>query len=326
MPDSFFSLPPYTLHEVGNIETLSDSLQWGLVNLNVPDVWKETMGEGIRVMTLDTGTTKHPDLLPNLNLNLAKSFIPNEDVFDTGTFHATHVQGIVASASNGYGVIGVAPKATIIPVKVLSKSGMSSGDSVLKGLQYALQVNPDIVNMSLGTYSPMSKEKELIKQLVDNGTVVVCAAGNYAEKGVMFPAAYDECIAVGAYMSSVTRDRASFSAIGPELDFMAPGQEILSTFGEDKYAVMSGSSMAAPFISGVIALLLSNYNKENKKITVAGIKELLKKHCVDVPSGGFNNEKGFGIVDPKSLIFAQEVVETPVVKKSFWQKLLFWRK
>lgn len=324
---SNFCLPPYTLHEVGNIETLSDSYQWGLINLNVPEIWKDTQGEGIRVMILDTGITRHPDLINNLDLSAAKSFIDGEDEIDIGCYHGVHVSGIVGASSNGFGVVGVAPKVTIIPVKVLNKNGMSSGDSVLNGLKYALEISPDIVNMSLGTYSPMDAEKNIISQLVSRGIVVICAAGNFAEKGVMFPAAFSDCIAVGAYGPSISRDRASFSAIGPELDYLAPGQEILSTFGDNTYSIMSGSSMAAPFLTGVVALLLSKYKKLGQILSVNQIKDLLKKNVIDAPVNGFNSERGFGIVDPRSLIFTQQNINNTVIpKKTFWQRLFFWRK
>lgn len=235
----------------------------------------------------------------------------------------THVAGIIAARNNFYGTVGVAPEATIIPVKVLNKSGMSQRSSVEDGLDYCIAIKPDIINMSLGGSAPMPSIKYRIDKLIAMGIPIVCSAGNNGKNQVLYPANYDEVFAIGSYSPGMIRKRSSFSSFGDELDFSAPGQEILSTWLNNQYAVLSGTSMAAPFVAGVLALLLSKYKKDKKNLTVAEIKQLLISSCLEAGREGFDQEFGWGIIYPEKLVATSSNVPPkvkPPRKPSFFDR------
>jgi subtilisin family serine protease len=204
-------------------------LQWNLDAVNAPEAWAQgARGQGVRVAVLDTGISPHPDLLPNLNLDLGKSFIEGEGlIFDPtipGSFdHATHVAGIIAAADNAYGVIGVAPEAEIVPVKVLGDNGYGPDSGVIAGIVYAADIGADVINLSLGstlTRRGGEYEGELItaREAADivtmfirattyahhKGAVVIASAGNdtidlnHAADFVVLPAQMPHVIAVSA--------------------------------------------------------------------------------------------------------------------------------
>jgi subtilisin family serine protease len=133
-------------------------LQWGLDAINAPEAWNEGYtGKGARVFILDSGIdAEHPDIAPNLNTDLSTSFVPGEDFnVDDGFYfnHGTHVAGIVAAADNSFGVIGVAPEAELVAVKVLSEySGSGEFSGIISGIVYAANNGADVINMSLGAY------------------------------------------------------------------------------------------------------------------------------------------------------------------------------
>lgn len=316
-----FKIPAYTVHDVGDIETLSQIYPQNIRSLNIPNLWKKTKGRGIVVAILDTGTPKdHPDLLKNVDLSKCRSFIEGEDIWDTHSGHGTHVGGTIGAIDNAYGVVGVAPEVTLISIKVLSKNGRSTANSVLKGLEYCINIKPDIINMSLGSQVPMPDVHKAIKTLHKMNIPVIAAAGNNGSESVMYPAQYDEVIAVGSYSNSMIQDRSLFSSYGETLDIMAPGEEILSTYLNGQYAVLSGTSMACPVIVGVVALLLSYIRTLQKNLTVEEIKSILIRNAVDIGGKGFDKHTGWGIVNPEKM-FA-ELLGQPIVKKlTFWQKL-----
>lgn len=316
-----FKIPAYTVHDVGDIETLSQIYPQNIKSLDIPDIWKKTKGKGIVVAILDTGTPKnHPDLLQNIDLSKCRSFIEDEDIWDTYSGHGTHVGGTIGALDNAYGVVGVAPEVTIICIKVLSKNGRSSAKSVLQGLNYCLKIKPDIINMSLGSSSPMPEVHNAIKKLIEMNIPVVAAAGNNGSESVLYPAQYDEVIAVGSYSNSMIKDRSLFSSYGDTLDIMAPGEEILSTYLNGQYAVLSGTSMACPVVVGIIALLISYIRSQNKTLNVEEIKKTLIRSAIDIGGKGFDKQTGWGIVNPKKIFLEISGLSSPK-KLSFWQKL-----
>lgn len=316
-----FKIPAYTVHDVGDIETLSQIYPQGIKSLEIPNIWKKTKGKGIVVAILDTGTPKdHPDLLQNIDLSKCRSFIEGEDIWDTHSGHGTHVGGTIGALDNTYGVVGVAPEVTIICIKVLSKNGRSSAESVLRGLEYCVKIKPDVINMSLGASAPMPLVHKAIKKLVDMNIPVIAAAGNNGTEAVLYPAQYDEVIAVGSYSNSMLKDRSLFSSYGDTLDIMAPGEEILSTYLNGQYAVLSGTSMACPVIVGIVALLLSYIRSIHKTLTVDEIKKILIRNAVDIGGKGFDKHTGWGIVNPAKIFLEISGLSTPK-KLSFWQKL-----
>jgi subtilisin family serine protease len=334
-------LPDFEITEV--VSSLSEVVDWGLINAGVPNTWTKTQGEGVTVFLLDTaGKTFHSDLANNVaggaNFSSSKSF---EDV----SSHGTHCAGIICAEKNGGGVVGVAPKAKVFLIKVLNDSGLGGESNLEAGLKFCYECylgkqgypKPDIVSMSLGSSLPFKRAHEWIKKLYEANIPVICAAGNTGKEGVNYPAKYDETIAIGAYDRN--GNLANFSTIGDELDFIAPGVEIYSTIPPDKYGIMSGTSMACPFVAGIVALLISKHRKQEAETglndckTVEQVKEHLKKYSKDVNSVGFDKQTGFGIIDVDELI-GEGALGNPVPapkppqpapvkkkKKTWWQRL-----
>ena len=235
--------------------------------------------------------------------------IPGQDQFDNHG-HQTHCVGIIAAENNNTGMVGVAPKAKCLCIKGLSDSGSGTYGGLIKALEYCLEVRHDgtrrvdIVSMSLGGPSPSSQMEDVINKLTDAGIPVICAAGNDGMGGVNYPAAYEKSIAIAAY-DSLGRV-AGFSSKGPEVDFAKPGVNIYSTYLNNRYAKLSGTSMACPFMAGVVALLISRYKQKGEKYTVDKIKEQLINKSDDKGVIGKDDSWGYGIIDVYELITGEK--------------------
>ena len=224
-------------------------------DIDAPEAWKLTKGRGVTVAVVDTGVAAHPDL----------SVVPGWDFVDDdadpvdGHGHGTHVSGTIAAAENGRGVIGVAPQARIMPIRVLDDSGRGSSADSAAGFAFAGDHGARIVNASLGASDFSYAERDAIRD--HPGTLYVVAAGNSGrdvDTQPSYPCAYDlpNILCVGASDQS---DRpASFSNRGAAgVDLHAPGVSILSTYKGSSYAYMDGTSMATPHAAGAAALLLA---------------------------------------------------------------------
>jgi len=300
-----YKLPPFKVKRV--VSSLTQSQGWGIKQLRVPETWTVTQGEGITVMVIDTGYTDHPDLEGAIDKTKCRSFIPNEpDVMDLNG-HSTHCCGIIGARDNGVGMVGVAPKCNIITVKVLGENGSGGHDIIRAGLEYAKKIKPDVISMSLGSPFNDIKTHSLIKDLYDMNIPVIAAAGNDGrDNAVNYPGKYPETICVTAYDKNGKPAR--FNSAGPQTDFSAPGVDIYSTWLNKEYAELSGTSMATPFIAGLVALLIAKHKKQEAETgkndckTVAQIKEHLVKYADDRGVVGKDAQWGYGVVDPYKLI------------------------
>lgn len=224
---------------------------WGVARVNAPAVWQNTMGAGVRVAVLDTGIDgTHPALKGNYKggFNSAQDGASAAD----GHGHGTHVAGTIAAASKE--IVGVAPQASLYAVKVLDDEGNGTFASIIKGLEWAVENRMQVVNMSLGGPSSEALE-EAVKKTLAAGVVIVAAAGNDPEAEVSAPARYDGVIAVSA--SASNDSLAFFSTTGPEVDFIAPGHQVNSTWPGGGTNSISGTSMATPHVAGLAALAVS---------------------------------------------------------------------
>lgn len=188
----------------------------------------------------------------------------------------THVAGIVAAnCGQNIGVMGVAPEAKLIPIKALSDDGSGSFDYIIKALEIARDLDVDVINMSLGSPVDPGNQKlhNMVQAVAAQGKIVVCASGNDGAS-VNFPAKYDEVIAVAAVEAS--GQLARFSSRGPELDTAAPGVKIYSTWGNNQYTNLDGTSMACPCISGMVALILSWYKLNPDPNFVKDYKNMIR--------------------------------------------------
>lgn len=311
-------IPKFTVEKVS--QTFSEVIGWGLKQLKVPTTWTITRGAGINIYVLDTGHPNHPDLP---NATLSKNCVLKEPSDDLNG-HQTAVMGVIAAASNGDGMVGVAPDAALYSVKVMDKDGLGNSVAILTGLSHVLDLvkagganRPHIVCMSLGTPSQLPNPiYSIIKELYRLNVPVICAAGNSGSRGVDWPARYPECIAIGAFDES--GNPAKFSAVGDKLDFSAPGVGIYTTWLKGEYAKLNGTSFAAPFMAGVVALLLAKHADQEKQTgkndckTVPQIRAHLIKYADDKGILGRDKNFGYGVVDVEKLIQSSETVELPV--------------
>ena len=305
--DGKCSLFPFEIEEIVSLQSAKQRAGWGITAFNLPNAWKISQGEGVTVAVLDSGCDlNHPDLVKNLvpGMNMID---PRKKPADDNQ-HGTHVAGIIAAVNNDIGMVGVAPKAKIMPVKVLDKNGNGSLSNVAKGIRWAVDHGADIITMSLGSPRPLQTVRKAIQYAAKNRVPCFVAAGNAGNtKEVFYPAAYPETIAIGSIDENF--DRSKFSNTGKNLDFMAPGGKIFSTIPNDWYAILSGTSMACPFAVGVAALVLS-YKKsgENGRIQLENIEDfrtLLKKGTIPINNKGYAGKKffeGFGVIDPRKFI------------------------
>jgi subtilisin family serine protease len=295
-------------------DTVDTNNNWGLQIIQAAEVWRQDFtGQGITIAVLDTGIDRsHPDLANNLWRNLGEipgngldddrngfvddvegwSFIDQDSNDPTDAEgHGTHVAGIIAAADNGIGMTGVAPNAKIMPVRVLGGSDDYSAErsdaNVAAGIRYAVKNGARIINMSLGRLRlssiPMVQTFTALELARQAGVVVVMSSGNDRDSGGVGPTepasyAYNGLgIAVGAIDN--TRRIADFSTPAGvrRLDYLvAPGVNILSTIPGGGYASFSGTSMAAPHVTGAIALMLS----ANPKLTPTEIANILLRTAV----------------------------------------------
>jgi len=246
------------LHTEGSPYTSSQTIPYGISLIHAPELWPLTKGAGpINVAILDTGIdTKHPDLAANFAGGF-NTFTNTDDPTDDNG-HGTHVAGTIAAVDNNIGVIGVAPQVRIWSVKVLDKTGIGLDENVVAGLDWVINKKREIggdwiASLSLGSSQNSPIEEEAFKRVLDDGVVVVAAAGNRSFNDVEFPAAYDGVIGVGAIDSTMAL--ASFSDHGPHMSVVAPGVRVLSTARTGSISAAgvtlnNGASVTAATIQG----------------------------------------------------------------------------
>jgi len=233
-------------------DALNPQIPWGVQRVGAPQVWARTQGAGATVAVIDTGIdSTHPDLAGQVagGINILDPQHPDNWKDDEG--HGTHVAGTIAANGRNGGVAGVAPQAKLYAVKVLDKDGNGNYSDVIAGIEWAMNHGIKIANMSLGADEGSEPLHRAVQAALAKGMLIVAAAGNSGGP-VGFPGAYPEAVAVGA--SDGADKVAPFSCRGPEVGYIAPGVEILSTKMGGGYTTMSGTSMASPHISGLAAL------------------------------------------------------------------------
>jgi len=289
--------------------------EWGLKAIHAPDAWKTTKGKGVTVAVLDTGVdAEHPDL--------AHSVLGGRDFVGMGARrgdrawarHGTAMAGIIAGHGHGrggrLGVMGVAPEARILPVRVLledsdsqrKKARDARGGALADGIRWAADKGADVINLSLGDDSdsahPEAREDAAVRYALRKGSVVVASAGNGGEEGdhISYPAAYPGVIAVAA----VDRygARAAFSTRRWYASVAAPGKDVLIADPDERYYEGWGTSAASAFVSGAVALVRAAH----PDLSPAQVKELVSDTARNTPEGGRSDALGTGVVDPSAAI------------------------
>jgi subtilisin family serine protease len=233
-----------------------ETLSWGIARIFADLAWSSTKGAGIKLAILDTGIDlDHPDLQNNIKGNI--NFIKPKKTGDDDNGHGTHVAGIAAAVDNEIGVIGTGPEIYLYAVKVLDKKGNGWLSDLIEALNWCVENRIQVINMSFGSTTDNPSFHEAIINAYNAGILMISSAGNNGSSGgtIEFPARYPEVIAVSA-VDQFNRF-ASFSSFGPEIELIAPGLNILSTYRNGSYALMEGTSMASPFVSGTAALLMT---------------------------------------------------------------------
>jgi subtilisin family serine protease len=263
---------------------------WGMQKIQADKAWDKSEGSAeVIVGVSDTGVDgNHPDLKDNLVAG--KSFVGSSPTTDRVS-HGTHVAGTIAAVgNNGIGVIGVAPKVKIMPLKI-SDSPSISDSIAAQSLTYAADNGVKVLNMSWGGPSVSSTLQQAVSYAYGKDVVLVAAAGNSGAPPVMYPAAFPEVIAVSATDSN---DRlADFSSYGAQVEVSAPGAGILSSVPGGSYDVKSGTSMAAPHASGVVALIRSVFpGLKNEEV-----RKRLTESVDDLGQPGRDEQFGYGRIN-----------------------------
>lgn len=335
--DTFYSPPQWHL----------DNAEYG--GINMESAWDiETGSPDVIVAVIDTGVAyedytesipiggsgKYRYVIYEQAPDLAQTnFVPGYDFVNNDAFpvddegHGTHVTGTIAqSTNNAIGTAGVAFNCSIMPIKVLDSGGSGTHTDIANGIYYASNNGASVINMSLGGSTGSITLENAVAYAYNAGVTIVCSSGNDGAATAGYPAAYDAyCIAVGAtrYDEAV----AYYSNGGPSLDLTAPGGDVTvdlngdgygdgvlqQTFGSTPtdwgYWFYQGTSMAAPHVSGVAALLISN----GAATTPDEVREILQSTAEDKGSDGWDPAYGWGIVDAYAALNYAHVPNNPPV-------------
>lgn len=287
--------PDAQVHAIGQTVPWGIDRVFGSESYSFPS-WGKTTGAGVGVAVLDTGIDiSHPDLhvVGGRRFYVQGVFLREDDQYNDGNGHGTHVAGTIAALDNDLGVVGIAPAVDLYAVKVLTDNGSGSVSAIVAGIQWTMkQPNIAIINMSLGSSSYSKTFEDACNAAYDDGLLVVASAGNSGNEAgtgdtVGYPAKYASVIAVAA--SNNLDQRAYFSSTGPAVELIAPGQNIESTI-PGGYATYSGTSMASPHVVGVAALVWA----ADPNLTNADVRTILQETAEDLKLSIYH--QGYGLV------------------------------
>jgi len=300
---------PITLPPDDSYGPLSESLQmpqaWHQFGWIKEQLWKVATGRGIKVAVLDTGYTKHkygPEPVA------ARSFISGQSWQD-GNGHGTHCAGTVLCRRDEQGnSIGLAPDAELIVGKVLSNEGSGSSGGIAAGVRWAADQGAHVISMSLGGGGPDTATNQAIDYAFSIGCIVNAAAGNAGYNGantIGWPAKHPNCLCCGAYAEN--GGIANFSSGGRELDWACPGSNVISfSTNGSSFRSMSGTSMATPWGSGLLACLVELRMRQGLPSFTSAqqVRDYFAKVLKDAGAPGFDVRFGFGVPDGNFLVEA----------------------
>lgn len=247
---------------------------WGVKDINAPALWSKTTGKNVKIAVMDSGIDlKHSDLNVKDGFN---AISPNKPSGDSYT-HGTAIAGIISARNNDIGIVGIAPDAKVYSVKVLDEYGEGDIIDICKGIDWCIENNIKIINMSFSILKDDTALYNSIQKAINAGIIIVASASNNGQV-VGYPASYKDVISVTA----IDKDhKVNKNSPKGKIDFAAPGFNIISTLNGDKYYTYDGTSIATAHVTGIIALILekpglfdlkSNYSNND-------IKNVLIKHC-----------------------------------------------
>lgn len=296
------------------VAPLSESVSWADEGLGVDEAWKLSQGEGVIVCSLDTGCdVYHPDL--DGAILDAKDFTGSRFGFGDRHGHGTHVAGLVgARMGNNVGIRGIAPKCKLLIAKVLGDNGAGSDTSVAQGLLWGHERGARIFCLSLGGASDMPATLAAAKEIVKGGGKFIFAAAGNDGGRVNKPAAYEQCVSVGAYDNH--GNLTEFTSKTGRLDIVGPGVEMMSTLPGNRYGTMTGTSQANPVVGAIGALAVAKHDVDKGQsdlVSVADMREHLQKSATD--SG-----RGYKLANARRML-ERHGVEVPVVADVWLPKI-----
>lgn len=289
----------YEVFLLENDQTYEDTLlpnKWDLTMIDAHSAWTvDCYGEGITIGVIDSGTVNHPDIKNNILTGY--NYISNSIDVEDNIGHGTFVNGIISAEINDIGIVGVAPKARVLPLKCFDVGYKTTVSTISKAIKDAVdKYDCDIINMSLGLTQYSETLENAINYAVDKGCIIVASVGNTGSENLYYPAAFDNVIGVGAVDSNATVT--DFSQKNESVFVVAPGQSIISTNMNGSYSEKKGTSFSAPMVSGLIALLLDM----DKDLSLETIMSILSQSVADGGESGYDTSYGYGIINVKSSI------------------------
>ncbi|GIV77893.1 MAG: hypothetical protein KatS3mg050_2287 [Litorilinea sp.] len=295
-PDVLYVYPDYVIQPAGlpNDPDFSQA-QWGPQQIQAPAAWDYSTGEGVVIAVVDSGVDPgHPDLRDRL--------LPGYNIYDDNTDtsdrcgHGTHVAGIAAAtANNGIGIAGIAPNAQILPVKVLNDVCMGSYSRLIRGIIYAVDHGARIIVITSGGTGESPPLQDALVYARNQGALVVAAAGNYNTDEPFYPGSYPEALTVAG--TAQEDSRYGYSNFGQQIDLSAPAVNIYSTFWRSNsgstYSYLTGTSMAAPHVAGVAALVWAL----NPALSAEAVEAILTQNADDLGPTGWDVYYGHGRVN-----------------------------
>lgn len=285
--------------------------QYALDLINIQAAWRDTHGDPrVVVAMIDTGIEfAHPELAEHIHPDARTFFLQSSPQDENG--HGTLTASIIAATThNGVGVAGIAGNVQLLPIKVspgsvrqlaVADEASAPAYNFQEPIRYAASPERNgtrVININFASSLDDPAERKAIEEAAQQGVLVVAAAGNTGQNRPLFPAAYDCVLGVGAVDRNAKR--ATFSTYGLGVDLVAPGVSIYGAdllgpkgYGSEDYGAASGTSFAAPHVTGVAALLFSL----RPDLSVWDVREILLRSAQDLGAPGFDAEYGYGLVD-----------------------------
>ncbi|MFD0078389.1 type VII secretion-associated serine protease mycosin [Streptomyces sp. NPDC127166] len=290
-----------------------EGIPWPLQRVLLDELWQDTKGKGVRVAVIDTGVDDvNPQLRGAVDAKAGKDYLkpdPKNPSFGDekrgktdGTVdevgHGTKVAGIIAARPRkGTGFVGLAPEATIIPIRQNDEKNSGKSDTMAQAIDYAVSKGAKVINISQDTTQPMSPDSPMARSVakaIEKDVVVVASAGNDGADGkkkLTYPAAFPGVLAVAS--SDRNNERAVFSQSGAMVGVAAPGVDIVSTVPGGGQCVDNGTSFSAPYVAGVAALLRAKYPEWTAAQIVTRIEQTAVRSI-----NRRDDHVGWGVVDP----------------------------
>lgn len=279
------------------VQITGQTLPWGVDRVDAEIAQQVNKGTGVKVAVLDTGIDlDHPDLRIAGNVSMLPDFPTADD--DNG--HGTLVAGIIGALDNDVGVVGIAPEAEIYAVKVLNCYGSGSLSAILAGIEWAVDNQMQVINMSIGSPQDWSVSViEALNNAYNAGIVIVAGAGNGGNvdgtgDNIWAPGRYEPVIAVGA--TDEVNKRYSLSCTGATLELMAPGVNVLSTAMGGSYGGISCTSAASPHVTGLAALLIASGITSNVEV-----RQTLRNMTQELGVAGWDPQYGYGLINASAV-------------------------